>query len=643
MNQGSGLWSSSPITLGTHPFTPAGRPVDVDGDGDLDILARRGYSLVLLEDVGGLTYAQHVLDTDPPLNSYLKPMDFDGDGDLDFLVDARASYWSEGPYWLENRGLSDFVRQPSFLTRGPVGFSECALADFDDDGFDDLVYSGGDFDFALVRGTDHALTGAALAPDPIVLSGRAPGASGMLAIDLDGDGDDDLLTFSPLGERTRAINVAGRFKSPEPLDLALTEPIEEAVAVDLDRDGDEDLLVLTRTSRYGWLANDGSGAFGPLVPIATSAFNESTPPVLLDIEGDGDLDVIVDRFNGLSLHVQTSPGVFGPGALIASLTADVTDLLALDFDADGDTDLAALEVPTAGGSGLLTLYQRVGPAAFARRVLTDAGPSPRDLFAFQQDPSSDLPELGWRPGVGSRIDYLPNFPGACLCERVNYWTGPSTIRSVEPLGVGDDVTALAIALQDSVEVIDLQASGTTTLRIEAVDAMASIDANLDGDADLLAVDGSLGVIYGSRSRAAGTGGDLYCNLQSVNSTGATAGITVHRLPQLPQGFRFRLRAFDVPPHVPVMFLASRSSGFSPGAGGSAGTLCLGQSIGRLNGPGQIRSSGPDGFVAMDLGRCEFPSPSGPVCYQPGQNWYFQAWYRDPTNGTSNFTAAVLLH
>ncbi len=82
------------------------------------------------------------------------------------------------------------------------------------------------------------------------------------------------------------------------------------------------------------------------------------------------------------------------------------------------------------------------------------------------------------------------------------------------------------------------------------------------------------------------------------------------------------------------------SGISPP--GSAGSLCLGGSIGRYS--NSILNTGPLGGFQLVINPQALSQPTGPVAAAAGQTWYFQAWHRDfPPGGgapTSNFTNAV---
>ena len=100
-----------------------------------------------------------------------------------------------------------------------------------------------------------------------------------------------------------------------------------------------------------------------------------------------------------------------------------------------------------------------------------------------------------------------------------------------------------------------------------------------------------------------------------------------------------LTATQMPTAAFGFFLVSQVQGFAMNPGGSAGNLCLGGSIGRYVGPGQIQNSGMLGEISLALDLTAVPQPTGAVAVAPGETWNFQAWYRDAVGGTavSNFS------
>lgn len=100
-----------------------------------------------------------------------------------------------------------------------------------------------------------------------------------------------------------------------------------------------------------------------------------------------------------------------------------------------------------------------------------------------------------------------------------------------------------------------------------------------------------------------------------------------------------LTASSLPQNAFGFFLTSQTQGFVQNPGGSTGNLCLGGTIGRYVGPGQVMNTGSIGSLSLLLDLTQTPTPMGLVAVMPGDTWNFQAWHRDFVGGsvTSNFT------
>lgn len=135
----------------------------------------------------------------------------------------------------------------------------------------------------------------------------------------------------------------------------------------------------------------------------------------------------------------------------------------------------------------------------------------------------------------------------------------------------------------------------------------------------------------------GTLGTAYC-LANPNSTGVPGVLTASGSPLVTSN-DVTLAADDLPLNAFGFFLASRTQGFTANPAGSQGNLCLGGSIGRYVGPGQIQNSGTTGAISLVLNLSQTPTPTGLVVVVPGETWNFQAWHRDAVgaSATSNFT------
>jgi len=139
----------------------------------------------------------------------------------------------------------------------------------------------------------------------------------------------------------------------------------------------------------------------------------------------------------------------------------------------------------------------------------------------------------------------------------------------------------------------------------------------------------------------GSLGTVYCAPAVANSTGASATIAAVGSTVIASN-NLRLEAASMPTSAFGFFLDSRTQGMINQPGGSQGVLCLGGSIGRFVGPGQIQNSGASGAFSLQIDLTRVPTPTGPVAVMAGDTWNFQAWYRDAVGGvaTSNFTSAV---
>ena len=129
----------------------------------------------------------------------------------------------------------------------------------------------------------------------------------------------------------------------------------------------------------------------------------------------------------------------------------------------------------------------------------------------------------------------------------------------------------------------------------------------------------------------------FCGPAVPNSSGSSASLSATGS-SVVLANQVRLIASDLPLGSSGFFLASRAQGAPQAPPGSQGNLCLGGSIGRYVGPGQIQNSGASGSFSLAIDLTAIPQPLGSAQALPGETWRFQAWFRDagPT-ATSNFT------
>lgn len=153
LNDGSGRFTDARLTH-VHPMpaisTLAIAIADFDRDGDPDLVASRafvgGLPYLYLNDGRGHFYDATATQLDPrgQASAGLRAGDLDGDGDLDFLSTAQtmASNFPGGEFWFENDGQGRFTIDaehrifPLVLNGGSY---DSGIADFDGDGDLDCV------------------------------------------------------------------------------------------------------------------------------------------------------------------------------------------------------------------------------------------------------------------------------------------------------------------------------------------------------------------------------------------------------------------------------------------------------------------------------------------------------------------------
>jgi len=125
----------------------------------------------------------------------------------------------------------------------------------------------------------------------------------------------------------------------------------------------------------------------------------------------------------------------------------------------------------------------------------------------------------------------------------------------------------------------------------------------------------------------GTIGTSYCGPVVPNTSGGPAVLTGSGS-ALVANNNLTLIAEDMPANQFGFFLTSQTQGFVTNPGGSNGNLCLGGTIGRYVGMGQIKNAGAGGTFDLLLNLAQ--TPAGPVFVSiaAGQTWNFQAWFRD---------------
>ncbi len=229
---------------------------DLDQDGDLDVLAVAQYDNTIAwyeNSDGQATFdPRRVISSQATAVFAAYAADLDGDRDLDVL---SASPRDNKIAWYENRdGRGAFGTQRVITTRA-VQAAAVFACDLDGDGdLDALSASFGDNKIAWYENTD----GRGSFSGQRVITTQALGAADVYTADLDRDGDPDVLSASYSDNKIAWYeNTDGRGTfGPQQIITTRDGGARSVVAVDLDADGDLDVLAAAFSlGKIAWYEN----------------------------------------------------------------------------------------------------------------------------------------------------------------------------------------------------------------------------------------------------------------------------------------------------------------------------------------------------------------------------------------------------
>ena len=457
-------------------------PVDLDGDGTLDIVSL-SYSSKMLHVGLGTGLGTFVPDAGVHLGStalVLAVADLNEDGQPDIAVNRTGNQ-------IEVRlGQGD----GTFTTLGSFASSyawRLATGDFNGDGHTDIATLDDDAVGLLLGQGDGTLVAVAGTPIGSLL--------GWAVADLDGNGTDDLVVSQfagqvevLLGQVSGGLVLSGSFPTA-------AYPIAVAAA-DMNGDGLPDLLTANHEDgSVGVLLGLGGGSFAPSLLFAATP--EPLSILVDDLDGDGDQDVAVPNDDDAA-HMGLVSVLLGDGNGALSAPQPVhgcflpSKLYAGDFDEDGRKDLLTINTSASSFNSArsVSVLRGHGDGSFSGNVtfpLEEGHPDAIVAGDFDLDGLPDLAALG--SGLDALVVHLGQGDGTMVLHQ---HAGGGILDLVAGDFDEDGHLDLATRFQDQVKLLIGQPDGSFasggSFPVGSLGfvpmTMALAAADLDGDSHL---------------------------------------------------------------------------------------------------------------------------------------------------------------
>ena len=428
MNNGDGTFANDVLyAAGTNPWDVTA--IDFDGDGDLD-LATSNYgsnNMSILLNAGNGTFGAPTSYAAGDRPHPILAADLDGDGDYDVIT---ANLISDDISVFFNNGDGTFADQITYgVAEGPIGL---AGADYDNDGDVDIFVANYNTNLETDTVTLHENDGLGHLLPYQAISVGGDGPFNVIAVDLDGDRDVDLATANRRSDDVSVIiqNAQGGFDAPV-IYGAGNDPYY-VCPVDLNGDDRLDLVSANLlTDDLSVLINNGNGTYA-----AEQRYSVGDGPLWVcaaDFNGDLMVDIAVANAFAHTISVLDNSDNIGPRLVSPtsgystyshSITLNWDDLVgatSYEVIVDGDPNFGSIDrhiTGLAASQWLISPNLGHGKFYWKVRAQTAGGPSSWSsvwYFTIKDYPTS-CPVLFTNDGS----QFIKDNPLLTACEKSGY-------------------------------------------------------------------------------------------------------------------------------------------------------------------------------------------------------------------------------
>ncbi|NLN26079.1 MAG: T9SS type A sorting domain-containing protein [Bacteroidetes bacterium] len=479
---GQGNFGPMQLISNVNTYYPVLVAMDVDGDGDMDLIAssRSTGELVWYENLTGTgTFSQRkIIDAGVSAMKILLE-DLDNDGRDDLIISNLS-----GVRWYKNvGGQTPFVFQEVIYSIYSI--VDIAVSDLNGDGHKDIVILGSYLYWVQNNGNATSWTTHYIESD-------LDSVTRMIMADVDNDGKEDLLikNINEIRWYKQEIEDGEIIFNSSTLVTENSNRGKGFIATDIDNDGNIDIINAGfNTSHIAWYLNNGSGTFDQ----ETIVTNYIWSPIKIqtaDINGDSLLDIVFfDQYQPKIVWLENSGNdtYFTPHFIDTNFDKIGSDLAVGDITNNGHIDVIA-----SGQDGRLAWYENDGNGKFEKHPI-DLQSNSNVLRVALVDLDGD----GKLDIVGSthEIFWLRNLGGGIFAERqiILSFVGGTSMEfyDISNNGLPDIIVGSGFH-QDGIRYIENQGNGNFRVRVIQnswlvhPESIQIIDVDEDGLPDIVA-------------------------------------------------------------------------------------------------------------------------------------------------------------